>query len=88
VALAEGQVRVPDLLGKTARAALRLAREQELDVRMSGSGVVVQQEPAASSLVARGSSVTLVLEPPTLRDDAPAEHAAVAGEVTPGGRDG
>jgi cell division protein FtsI (penicillin-binding protein 3) len=74
-ALSEGQVRVPDLLGKTARAALRIAREQELGVLLSGSGVVVQQDPAPSSQAARGSRVTLVLEPPQPRDDQPAEHA-------------
>jgi hypothetical protein len=85
-ALVEGQVRVPDLVGKTARSALRILREQELSVRLSGSGIVVQQDPAPSSLAARGSSVQLVLEPPAPRDDQPAEHAL--NEASRGGRDG
>jgi len=85
-ALAEGQVRVPDLVGKTARAALRILREQELGVRLSGSGVVVQQDPPPSSLAGRGSSVQLVLEPPAPHDDQPAEHAL--NEASRGGRDG
>ena len=60
----EGERLVPDLLGKTARAALRSAQEAGLMPRLSGSGVVAAQNPEPFTVVADGTAVVLRLEAP------------------------
>ena len=62
--LAQGQVRVPSLLGMTARAAVHAAHQKGFDVRVHGSGVVVRQEPVSQQGVAPGSVIHVHLAPP------------------------
>ncbi|MDP3504470.1 MAG: penicillin-binding protein [Myxococcales bacterium] len=58
---AEGSVRVPDLKGQPARAAVTQALTVALEPRLVGSGRVVAQTPAAGSLVEKGARITLEL---------------------------
>lgn len=60
----EGELLVPSLIGRTARAAVSAARKAELDVRLSGTGLVSAQQPNAGEVVARGTVLTLTLSPP------------------------
>lgn len=57
------QVVVPDVRGLFVRAALRQLEGAQLEPKLEGSGKVTSQRPAAGSVVGRGSSVTLGLEP-------------------------
>jgi cell division protein FtsI (penicillin-binding protein 3) len=59
-----GQVRVPDLMGKGARAALVLLKNAGLSGTLSGSGAVSEQAPEAGVSVANGALVQLVLRRP------------------------
>ena len=68
----EGQVRVPDLLGKGARASVLALHQQGLSATLAGSGAVVEQSPEPGKLVARGAIITLMLKRP-VRDDDKAE---------------
>ncbi len=63
-ALAGGELLVPNVLGRGARAAIALARQADFDVRLSGSGLVSAQEPASGTVVARGTVLMLRLAPP------------------------
>jgi cell division protein FtsI (penicillin-binding protein 3) len=65
-----GQVRVPDLSGKGARAALVLLRNAGLSGTLSGSGAVTEQAPEAGTRVASGALIQLVLRRP-----APSAHS-------------
>ncbi len=58
---AEGSVRVPDLKGQPARAAVMQALTVALEPRLIGTGRVVGQTPAAGSLVEKGARITLEL---------------------------
>ncbi|HEY6877432.1 MAG TPA: penicillin-binding protein [Polyangiales bacterium] len=62
--LTEGQVRVPDLRGFGARAALITLARAGLQVTVAGSGAVVEQKPAAGAVVNLGSTVHAVLQRP------------------------
>ncbi|MBK8170005.1 MAG: transpeptidase family protein [Sandaracinaceae bacterium] len=68
---APGEVRVPDLGGQVARRALVTLARAELLVDIEGSGIVVSQSPSAGDVVARGSTVRIVLSPPTFHNDEP-----------------
>lgn len=57
----EGSVRVPDLKGQPARAAVTQALTVALEPRLVGSGRVVAQTPAAGTLVEKGARITLEL---------------------------
>lgn len=50
-----------DLRGLGARAALREAEKAGVELRLSGSGLVVKQEPAPGKPIAAGSEVKVVL---------------------------
>ena len=52
---------LPDLTGMSAREALRELARLGLTARMQGAGVVIDQTPAAGSLIEPGGSCTLVL---------------------------
>ena len=67
--LSQGQVRVPHLLTKTARAAVHAAHEKGFDVHLHGSGLVVRQEPASNCGVAPGSTIQVYLAPPDSASD-------------------
>jgi len=58
-----GKVRVPDLTGWPARAAVRQLLELGASPRVSGTGLVKKQEPPPGGVVDKGASVTLVFEP-------------------------
>jgi hypothetical protein len=65
VSLAPGEVLVPNLLGRPARAAVVQARQLRFDVALAGSGVVSSQKPLPGSVTQRGSLLTLQLSSPT-----------------------
>lgn len=75
--LAEGEVRVPELEGRTARAALVTLRELGLRAVLTGSGQVHTQLPVAGQPIPRGETVHLTLRPPA-EVRAEAERAAPA----------
>ena len=58
-----GKVRVPDMTGWPARAAVRQALELGVEPRVSGTGLVAKQEPPPGGVVDKGASITLVFEP-------------------------
>jgi cell division protein FtsI (penicillin-binding protein 3) len=64
IKLADGQVRVPDLHGLGARAALVALANVGLAATMAGSGAAAEQSPPAGAVVSRGASVHLVLRRP------------------------
>jgi cell division protein FtsI (penicillin-binding protein 3) len=63
--LAPGEALVPNLIGRSARAAVVQARRSTFDVTMQGSGVVTAQVPVAGAIVARGTVLALSLTAPT-----------------------
>lgn len=60
-ALQGNEISVPDLRGRSARAALRMLRERSLEAEVEGSGRAVTQSPEPGRLVAPGTRVRLVL---------------------------
>ncbi len=60
----EGAVRVPNLTGRAGREAVAQLLAVALEPRLAGSGRVSSQQPAAGSLVERGTRVTLELAGP------------------------
>lgn len=58
-----GKVRVPDMTGWPARAAVRQALELGVEPRISGTGLCAKQEPPPGGVVDKGASITLVFEP-------------------------
>jgi len=74
----EDDVRVPDLAGRSARAAMARLVEAELAAVIHGSGVVVGQNPPAGTFVARGTEVSIELTAPeVLAPLPPPEQTAV-----------
>lgn len=63
------EVLVPDLRGLTARSALRKANAEGLTLEFEGTGEVIEQFPAPSTIVHRGSAVRIVLGEPLERLD-------------------
>jgi cell division protein FtsI (penicillin-binding protein 3) len=59
-----GETRVPDVLGRTARGALRALREASLSVEITGTGLVDAVEPPVGAIVPVGASVLVLLTPP------------------------
>jgi hypothetical protein len=70
-AVGPGEALVPNLLGRAARSAVVQARHGRFDVTLQGSGVVNAQSPAAGTIVARGTVLTLQLSAPTPELPAP-----------------
>jgi len=64
--IAGSERRVPSLLGQTARAAVIAAQRSDLLLALSGSGLVRTQQPEAGAVVAAGSTISILLEPPEL----------------------
>ncbi|HUR04362.1 MAG TPA: PASTA domain-containing protein [Nonomuraea sp.] len=91
------RVTVPDLSGLSASAARRRVQERGLTlvIGSGGSGSVNEQDPAAGSLVERGSSVTVTLTPitgptdPASPDVTPTDtdESPEAGSIDPVGTD-
>ncbi len=67
---------LPDLRGLSARDALRELARLGLSARMQGAGVVIEQTPAAGSLIEPGGACTLVLN----RRPPPPRPTGVAGD--------
>ena len=65
VALAPGEVLVPNLLHQSARAAVVQARGLRFEVALTGSGVVSSQQPLPNTVAQRGALLTLQLSSPT-----------------------
>lgn len=59
---AGNRVRMPELTGKTIREAVQHLNQAQLDVKVSGSGVVRRQSPAPGTLVEYGTVCMLVCE--------------------------
>jgi len=53
---------MPDLVGLSAREALRRIARLGVSMKMQGSGVVVAQYPEAGASVAVGGSTTIMLD--------------------------
>lgn len=64
--LVEGDARVPDLAGLSARAALVAARAAGFELRLEGSGVVIAQEPPAHAAATPTTHVHVRLARPRL----------------------
>src|SRR5262249_50080854 len=64
--LGESERRVPALLGQSARAAIVATQQADLKLALSGSGLGHSQQPPPGAVVALGSTVSVVLEPPDL----------------------
>jgi cell division protein FtsI (penicillin-binding protein 3) len=58
-----GKLRLPDMTGMPARAALAKAYNLGVVPAMQGSGLLVSQSPPPGSVVDPGATVTLVFEP-------------------------
>ena len=61
-----GSVTVPDVRGMSLRRAINRLVVDDFDIKVSGSGVVVQQFPAAGQKADAGSRIRLVCEPKTI----------------------
>jgi cell division protein FtsI (penicillin-binding protein 3) len=62
----EGDAVMPDLGGKSLRQALALLGALDVDVTVSGRGVVVRQTPAPGMALSPGASCRLELAPPAV----------------------
>jgi cell division protein FtsI (penicillin-binding protein 3) len=60
---AAGMLEVPDFGGETLRAAVRVARTAGIALRIVGSGIAVEQDPAPGTGVAPGTPVLVRFEP-------------------------
>jgi cell division protein FtsI (penicillin-binding protein 3) len=58
-----GKIRVPDMTGWPARAAVRQVLDLGVEPRISGTGLVARQEPPPGGVIDKGASITLVFEP-------------------------
>lgn len=67
----EGEVMVPDLTGRTVRAALLALRRVGLGFTVEGSGLVIAQDPAPGVIVRSGTPVRVLFERPSLRAEDP-----------------
>lgn len=59
----DGTRAVPKLIGKRASEAVRILREQQMPVKLHGSGRVAAQQPAAGSVLENGQHIVLQLAP-------------------------
>ncbi len=55
----QGGIVVPSFTGKSVRSAIEIAEQSGLDLEAVGSGAAVEQNPAAGSHVAAGTTVTV-----------------------------
>ena len=53
---------MPDLIGLSLRAALKILGEYNLNAKFSGGGVVLRQSPAAGKSISAGNRVLLTME--------------------------
>ena len=64
-AVGPGEAMVPNLVGRSARAAVVAARHAMFNLNMQGTGIVTSQQPAPGAVVALGAVIDLQLSPPT-----------------------
>jgi len=81
-AVAPGQLLVPNLLGRSARAALVQARRATFEVTLQGSGTVTSQKPLPGSVVPRGTVLAIQLTPPTPELPVPPAFGSDLAQVT------
>lgn len=62
-ALQSDRVSVPEVRGMSVRRAINRLMIEDLEAVITGSGVVVQQEPAAGTVVRPGARVRIICEP-------------------------
>jgi beta-lactam-binding protein with PASTA domain len=62
-------VRVPDVMGKGARASVLALHHEGLVATLAGTGAVVEQSPEPGKAVARGATISLILRRPQRPDD-------------------
>lgn len=67
----EDETRVPELVGHNLRAVMAALADAGLTPELDGSGSVVETYPAAGEIVPLGSTVRVVLERPSRRDEDP-----------------
>ncbi len=58
-----GKVRVPDMTGWPARAALKAALDLGVTPHISGTGLLVTQTPPPGQVIEKGATLSLVFEP-------------------------
>jgi cell division protein FtsI (penicillin-binding protein 3) len=58
-----GKIRVPDLTGLPARAALKAALDLGVTPKISGTGLLVSQTPPPGQVIEKGATLALVFEP-------------------------
>ena len=63
VVSSDGTIVVPDVRGMSIRRAMNRLVSDEFEIKVQGSGVVLQQIPAAGDRVRSGSSIVLVCSP-------------------------
>lgn len=86
-----GMRRVPDVIGRSARAVVVAAEEAEFAVVLEGTGLAVSQDPPPMEIVERGSSLHVVLAPPHDDEgdegvaDIPTPHAKAPAAAAGGG---
>jgi beta-lactam-binding protein with PASTA domain len=61
----DGEALMPDLTGKSLRQALALLGTLDVDVAVSGRGIVVKQTPAPGTPLGPGAACRLELAPPS-----------------------
>lgn len=84
-ATVDGQVRVPNVLGEGARAALVTLARAGLSATLLGSGAAVEQSPGPGALVSPGTTVHLVLQRPgTPSEERTAERRRARADPTAG----
>jgi len=62
----DGMIVVPDVHGMSIRRAMNRLVSEEFEIKVKGSGVVLQQIPAAGERVRSGSSIVLLCSPRSL----------------------
>jgi cell division protein FtsI (penicillin-binding protein 3) len=66
VEVANGVLTVPDVRGMSLRRAINRLVVDDYDIKVRGSGVVVEQIPAAGQKTQAGATIRLVCEPKTI----------------------
>ena len=59
----DGKSRVPDFTGKTMGEVVRIARERNIEVRLTGSGWAVKQKPAPGTYGADQTVCAVLFRP-------------------------
>lgn len=78
---ADGRVRVPDLRGFGARAAMAALTRAGLSITVAGSGATAEQSPRAGAIVERGANVHVVLRRPGVPEPGRAQKPKLSDEV-------